>query len=230
MRWLNKTAVFCGHFRDYVSFLFKDCRTSRSFQRTFLTVATINAFRWKLFIDQSKTKRCTELPSKVLRADGRLVNLSEVFCTNNAQAVARNCFNIRSTSCVCLLVLRWKRGRELVHCLYKNLQTWVAKIKETLSKRENSTTNLLIAIRGRWKKMSPTATKKESFFFVAVGVIFFQRPSLLKHTVDLLWWRKVVTPLRKLVHRPNIQALTQLGVCPIRLQVIKRKSAANQSK
>ena len=29
------------------------------------------------------------------------------------------CFNIRSTSCVCLLVLRWKRGRELVHCLYK---------------------------------------------------------------------------------------------------------------
>ena len=33
--------------------------------------------------------------------------------------VARNCFNIRSTSCVCLLVLRWKRGRELVHCLSK---------------------------------------------------------------------------------------------------------------
>ena len=24
---------------------------------------------------------------------------------------------------VCLLVLRWKRGRELVHCLYKKLQT-----------------------------------------------------------------------------------------------------------
>ena len=37
--------------------------------------------------------------------------------------VARNCFNIRSPSCVCLLVLRWKRGRELVHCLYKKLQT-----------------------------------------------------------------------------------------------------------
>ena len=37
--------------------------------------------------------------------------------------VARNCFNIRSTSCVCLFVLRWKRGRELVHCLYKKLQT-----------------------------------------------------------------------------------------------------------
>ena len=63
--------------------------------------------------------------------------MSGVFCTNNAQAsslfsnvtiwlkkgtVARNCFNIRSTSCVCLLVLRWKRGRELVHCLYKKLQ------------------------------------------------------------------------------------------------------------
>ena len=26
-------------------------------------------------------------------------------------------------SIVCLLVLRWKRGRELVHCLYKKLQT-----------------------------------------------------------------------------------------------------------
>ena len=33
------------------------------------------------------------------------------------------CFNIRSSSCVCLLVLRWKRGRELVHCLHKKLQT-----------------------------------------------------------------------------------------------------------
>ena len=38
---------------------------------------------------------------KVLRADGRLVNMSGVF------------------TIVCLLVLRWKRGRELVHCLYK---------------------------------------------------------------------------------------------------------------
>ena len=69
--------------------------------------------------------------SRVYQADGRLVNISEVFRTDNAQApsrfsnvtsskgkgiVARNRF-VPSTSCVCLL--RWKRGRELVHCLYE---------------------------------------------------------------------------------------------------------------
>ena len=99
---------------------------------------------------------------RVFRADGRLVNMSGVFCTNNAQApslfsnvtltsrldpkvvsytiwlkkgtVARNCFNIPSTSCVCLLVLRWKRGRELVHCLYKKLQTVLLLVKKKKKK------------------------------------------------------------------------------------------------
>ena len=53
---------------------------------------------------------------------GRLVNMLYTIWLKKG-TVARNCFNIRSTSCVCLLVLRWKRGRELVHCLYKKLQT-----------------------------------------------------------------------------------------------------------
>ena len=57
------------------------------------------------------------------------VTMSGVFCTNNAQApslfsnvtlTSRRTKLIVPTSCVCLLVLRWKRGRELVHCLYKN--------------------------------------------------------------------------------------------------------------
>ena len=81
---------------------------------------------------------------KVLWADGRLVNMSGVFCTNNAQApslfsnvtlTSRRSYvetvsgnNTEEGHCrpklfqhtiVCLLVLRWKRGRELVHCLYK---------------------------------------------------------------------------------------------------------------
>ena len=109
-----------------------------------------------------------ELSNKVLRADGRLVNMSGVFCTNNAQApslfsnvtltsrrsyvetVSGNSALLQSNgikwykwygllyhlteeghccpkqfqhTIVCLLVLRWKRGRELVHCLYKKLQT-----------------------------------------------------------------------------------------------------------
>ena len=38
--------------------------------------------------------------------------MSGVFCTNNAQAPS-----------LFSNVLRWKRGRELVHCLYKKLQT-----------------------------------------------------------------------------------------------------------
>ena len=61
--------------------------------------------------------------SKVLRADGRLVNMSGVFCTNNAQAPSL------FSNVTLLLVLRWKRGRELVHCLYKKLQTLFDFIK-----------------------------------------------------------------------------------------------------
>ena len=73
--------------------------------------------------------------------------ISGVFCTNNAQApslfsnVTRTsrrscvetayhlteeghcCPKLFQHTIVCLLVLRWKRGRELVHCLYKKLQT-----------------------------------------------------------------------------------------------------------
>ena len=57
--------------------------------------------------------------------------MSGVFCTNNAQAPSQGCLIYHLTeeghccpklfqhTIVCLLVLRWKRGRELVHCLYK---------------------------------------------------------------------------------------------------------------
>ena len=54
--------------------------------------------------------------SKVFRADGRLVNMSGVFCTNNAQAPSlfshvtlTYCFNIRSTSCVCSVSVTLKK-------------------------------------------------------------------------------------------------------------------------
>ena len=40
-------------------------------------------------------------------------------------------------------------------------------------------------IRGRWKKIAPTATKKEKkAFFVAVGAIFFHRP--------LVWCNRLI--------------------------------------
>ena len=56
------------------------------------------------------------------------------------------CFNIRSTSCVCL-VLRWKRGRELVHCLYKKLQTCLPTSRRPAKPYVTNTTweNLQIA-------------------------------------------------------------------------------------
>ena len=47
-------------------------------------------------------------------------------CTSSLPLFQRNT-NKQTIVCwhtiVCLLVLRWKRGRELVHCLYKKLQT-----------------------------------------------------------------------------------------------------------
>ena len=66
--------------------------------------------------------------------------LSGIFCTNNAQAPSlfsnvtltmiyhlteegHCCPKLFQHTIVCLLVLRWKRGRELVHCLYKKFQT-----------------------------------------------------------------------------------------------------------
>ena len=77
----------------------------------------------------SPPQQCGET-SRTFRADGRLVNMSGVFCPNNAQAPSlfSNVASRRtelmvwpSTSCVCLL--RWRRGRELVHSLCKKLQT-----------------------------------------------------------------------------------------------------------
>ena len=60
---------------------------------------------------------------------------------------------------------------------------------------------ILCLLRGRWKKIAPTATKKE-FLFVAVGTIFFQRrpppppTTLIPHIeVGFKWmWTQLATP------------------------------------
>ena len=96
------------------------------------------------------------ISSKVLRADGRLVNMSGVFCTNNAQApslfsnvtltsrrsyvetVSGNSALLHSNGIKDNLGIQteWKRGRELVHCLYKKLQTWNTYLLENLFNSE----------------------------------------------------------------------------------------------
>ena len=132
--------------------------------------------------------------------------MSGVFCTNNVQApflfsnvtpTSRRTklivfrmlivFNIRSTSCVCLLVLRWKRGRELVHCLFTNLlsarktllyqeeiikQTSIVfhgstKIEQQLIKMSNLSPKMSCTISSVQGKQRPTwrFINSESFFF-----------------------------------------------------------------
>ena len=97
----NRFFFLFVHFFDFWSFLYKQCTNSLPlFQR--------NTNKQTHEVDGMLKQFKTAAASALLQKKG---------------TVAWNWFNIPSTSCVCLLVLRWKRGRELVHCLYKKLQT-----------------------------------------------------------------------------------------------------------
>ena len=60
----------------------------------------------------------------------RNTNKQTIVCWNSLTEEGHCCSKLFQHTIVCLLVLRWKRGRELVHCLYKKLQTDQQRLKK----------------------------------------------------------------------------------------------------